>query len=58
MVTKINKKQQIQMENYKILKYEETDKTIEFKKAQDKEKKNCQILQQSIINKGGLQFLS
>lgn len=27
------------MENYKIIKYEDTDKTVEFKKAQDKEKK-------------------
>jgi len=54
MVIKINKKQPIQMENYKILKYEETEKTIEFKKEQNKKKKNGQILQQSIINKGGL----
>lgn len=29
------------MENFKILKYEENDKTVEFKKVQDKEKKNC-----------------
>ena len=41
MVTKSNKKQPIQMENYKIIKYEDTDKTVEFKKGQEKEKKNC-----------------
>ena len=34
------------MENYKIIKYEDTDKTVEFKKAQDKEKKSCQFFQQ------------
>jgi hypothetical protein len=33
MVTKSNKKLLTQMDNLKILKYEETDKTVEFKKA-------------------------
>lgn len=29
------------MENYRIIKYDDSDKVVEFKKAQDKEKKNC-----------------